>query len=69
MEFAIGTNDKGRKICFTYRSTKHFANFHKDDKSNSEQKKPNVHAIRTTRKKGHERMAEKVWDLSDSENE
>jgi len=43
----------------------------KDDKGGAEQKKPSVHAVRTTgRKKGHERMAEQAWDLSDSsENE
>ena len=69
-------NDKGQQICFTYSSTEHLTAYHKKDKKDDKgdtEKKPGVHAVRTTtgRKKGHERMAEKVWDeFSDSsENE
>ena len=71
-EFASGKNDKGERICYTCGSTEHMSGYHKkDDKGGAEQKKPGVHAVRTTgRKKGHERMAEQAWDLSDSsENE
>jgi hypothetical protein len=71
-EFATGKNEKGERICFTCGSTEHLANYHKkDDKGDTEKKKPGVHIVKTaSRKKGHERMAEQAWDLSDSsENE
>ena len=75
-EFASGVNDKGQQICYTCGSTEHLAGYHKKDKKDDKgdtEKKPGVHVVRTTtgRKKGHERMAEKVWEeLSDSsENE
>jgi hypothetical protein len=70
-EYASGLNDKGQRICFTCGSTEHIASYHeKDDKGDTEQKKPGVHVVRTTgRKKGHERMAEKAWDLTDSSSE
>jgi hypothetical protein len=74
-EFASGRNERGERICYTCGNTGHLASFHKkDDKGNPEPKKPGVHVVRTTgRKKGHERVAEKAWSLSDlsdsSENE
>ena len=75
-EFASGKNDKGERICFTCGSTSHLASFHKkDDKDNTDEKKPGVHIVKTTtgRKKGQERTAETVWgslsDSSDSEND
>ncbi|EED18971.1 gag/polymerase/env polyprotein, putative [Talaromyces stipitatus ATCC 10500] len=71
-EFATGKNEKGERICFTCGSTEHLANYYKkDDKGDTEKKKPSVRIVKTaSRKKGHERMAEQTWDLSDSsENE
>lgn len=72
-EYASGKDDKGDRICYTCGSTEHLARYHKkDDKGDAGQKKPGVHVVRaaTGRKKGHERMTEQAWDLTDSsENE
>ncbi|EED13485.1 retrovirus polyprotein, putative [Talaromyces stipitatus ATCC 10500] len=67
-EFATGKNKKGEQICFTCGNTEHLANYYKkDDKRDTEKKKPSVRIIKiASRKKGHERMAEQTWDLSDS---
>jgi hypothetical protein len=81
-EYASGKNENGQRVCYTCGSTEHLSSYHKrdnhhrkDDKGDTEQKKPGVHVVKATsgRKKGHERVAEKVWNLtdssSDSENE
>ena len=71
-EYASGVNDKGERICYICGSTEHLVRYHKkDDKGDSEQKdKPRVHVLTTGgRKKGHERMAEKAWEQTDSSSE
>jgi hypothetical protein len=76
-EFASGKNDKGEPICYKCGSTKHFARGHDKeteaaaDKTKAESKEtPTVKTIKASgRKKGHDRVAERVWELTDSENE
>jgi hypothetical protein len=81
-EFASGMNKKGERICYRCGSNKHLANEHDNQKADDdkteksiepEKKTPTVKAIKTTeRKKGQDRLAERVWqmsDSSDSENE
>src|ERR1044072_6737677 len=74
-EYASGINDKGERICYVYGSTEHRAFYHrknnkdKADKDKADKEKggpgqkeqPNVGAIKAGRKKGHERMAERVF--------
>ena len=49
-------NDKGQRICYTYGSTEHLALYHrkeKDDKGDTEQKRPGIHIVKTAdQKKG-----------------
>jgi hypothetical protein len=48
-EFASGKNNKGERIYYTCRSTKHMSGYHKkDNKGGAEQKKLGVHTVRTT---------------------
>ena len=77
--FPLGKNDKGKQICYRCGSTKHLAFNHgkeseeaadKKDKSAAESKDiPTVKVIKAGgRKKGQDRVAERVWELTDSEN-
>ena len=75
-EFASGKNEKGERICYRCGSTKHLAHHHKKDGADTDEKKtsepqkdiPAVKMIKASgRKKGHDRMAERAWELSDSE--
>ena len=61
-EYASRKNNKGERIYFIYRDTKHLASFHKKDDKGDAEKKPGVYAIKTPsgRKKGQERIAEKA---------
>ena len=77
-EFASGKNEKGEFICYKCGSTKHFIKDHDKeapkeaaDKTKAESKEtPAVKMVKPSgRKKGHDRMAERVWELTDSENE
>ena len=83
-EFASGKNSKGERICYHCGSTEHLSYDHgkeakeakdsavkKDNKQSAESKEtPTIKAIKTAgRKKGQERLAERVWEMSDSENE
>ena len=73
-EYASGVNNKGQRICFTCGSTEHLAWHHKkdkDDKGDTEQKRPGVHVVKIVgQKRGQERKAEKAWDsLSDSSDD
>jgi hypothetical protein len=75
-EFASGRNEKGERTCYRCGSTKHLAHDHDrgetEDAKSAEPKKevPNVKTIKTgERKKGHVRMAERAWELTDSESD
>ena len=48
-EFTSGMNEKGQRICFTCGSTEHLVWHHKkdkDDKGDTEQKRPGVHVVK-----------------------
>ena len=74
-EYASGLNEKGERICYVCGSTEHLAGYHKKDNGTgargTNQKKPGVSIVRTAtgRKKGQERLAEKAWNLTDSDSE
>ena len=74
-EFASGKNEKGERICYRCGSTKHLAYDHDKEEANDGKKelKKEVPIIKTIkmggRKKGHDRMAERAWELSDSESD
>jgi hypothetical protein len=77
-EFASGVNEKGNKICYRCGSTQHLSFDHgkegkgPDDNQTVKLKKdtPTVKTVKAGgHKKGHNRMAERLWEVSDSENE
>ena len=76
-EYTLGLNNKGERIYYVYSSTKHRIFYHrKNDKDKADKEKggsrqkeqPNISTIKAGRKKGHERIAERVFKLSDSSN-
>ncbi|ODQ75299.1 hypothetical protein LIPSTDRAFT_36270, partial [Lipomyces starkeyi NRRL Y-11557] len=70
-EFASGANEKGDRICYRWCSTKHLSRDHgKEGKdihdiqaATSKKETPTINIIKASRrKKGHERMAERMTD-------
>lgn len=69
-------NEKGERICYRCGSSKHFASDHDNEEANdtkTAEPKEEVPTVKTImaggRKKGHDRMAERAWELSDSESD